>query len=364
MKKIVVSAASLRMGGAVTIYNQFISHLREEIGENRYFIFVNKVLQQPEIKGVQYYVIDIESRAKRNWFDSQGCKLILEKKEFTPDAVISLQNTAVRCLHGLPQLVYYHQALPFFKREWNPLKKEDRSKFLYKHFYLYFVRKSVDEHVQFVVQTEFLKRGLVNKLKIAESRVHVCFPDVELPKASQISSYPFPKEEISLIFPSLYSPHKSHGVLVKAMGELKKNSSYLASQIRIYITVAKGEAPALESLVKKCGVEDVICFMGRLPYETTLSLYKSATALLFPSTIETLGLPLIEAASFGLPILAADVEYAHEVLEGYEGVDFAQVDNAKAWANKIEEIAIGSTCRHVPFTIKGKAGWQDFFELI
>ena len=364
MKNIVVSAASLRMGGAVTIYNQFISHLHEEIGENRYFIFINKVLPQPSIDGVQYYVIDIESRKRRNWFDNKGCLEILKKEGFSPEAVISLQNTAVRCLHGLPQLVYYHQPLPFFKHFWNPFKKEERSKFLYKHFYLYFVRTSLDEHVQFVVQTEFLKRGLVNKLKIAESRVHVCFPDVELPKSDQLRSYPFPNEEISLVFPSLYSPHKSHDVLVKALGELKKNSPQLAPRIRIYITVAIGEAPALESLVKKCCVDDMICFMGHLTYETTLSLYKSATALLFPSTIETLGLPLIEAASFGLPVLAADVEYAHEVLEGYEGATFAQANNAKEWAKKIEEIAIGSTCHYSPFSLTGKAGWHDFFELI
>jgi len=38
---------------------------------------------------------------------------------------------------------------------------------------------------------------------------------------------------------------------------------------------------------------------------------------LFPSYIETFGLPLIEAAAFGLPIGVANEAYAHEVLKGY-----------------------------------------------
>ncbi len=336
---IVVSAASLRMGGAVTIYNQFISHLREEIDDNRYFIFVNRVLQQPEIAGVQYYVPDIESRAKRSWFDNQGCREILEKEGFTPDAVISLQNTAVRCLHGLPQLVYYHQPLPFFKREWNPFKREDLEKFLYKHFYLYFVRKSIDKNVQFVVQTEFLKRGLVKRLGISEARVHVSFPDVELPDVHNIESFPFPKEYCNMIFPSLYSPHKSHIVLLKALSLLKKKGEL--GNVRLYFTVSKEEAPVLRNYVERNDIGQYVVFLGRLPYQTTLTLYNSADALLFPSTIETLGLPLIEAASFGLRIVAPDVEYAREVLEGYEGVQYAKADDAEAWSEAIQAIMGG-----------------------
>lgn len=46
------------------------------------------------------------------------------------------------------------------------------------------------------------------------------------------------------------------------------------------------------------------------------------SALIFPSYIETVGLPLVEAMSVGAVILAADCEYAHEVLDGYENAFF------------------------------------------
>lgn len=362
MKNIVVSAASLRMGGAVTIYNQFLEHLREEKADNKFFIFVNKVLQQPHIAGVRYYVIDIEARNKRNWFDNQGCKEILQQEGFNANAVISLQNTAVRCLHGLPQLVYYHQPLPFFTKQWNPFKKDERSKFLYKHFYLHFVKKSIDENVQFVVQTKFLKRGLVNRLGIDGSRVHVCFPDVELPEAESIEPYHFDENTHNFIFPSLYSPHKSHIVLLKALSLLKHKKDL--SQVRLYITVSKAEAPALYDFAEKKGLSENVVFMGKIPYKETLRLYKSADALLFPSTIETLGLPLLEAASFGLKIIAPDVDYAHEVLEDYEGVQYVKADDAEEWGSAIRYLLEHDKKTFPSYRPKTVKGWKEFFSMV
>lgn len=363
MKNIVVSAASLRMGGAVTIYNQFISHLREEIGDNRYFIFVNKVLQQPSIPRVRYYEIDIKSRKRRNWFDNTGCKEILDDEGFIPDVVISLQNTGIKSFINLSQLVYYHQSLPFFKHNWNPLKKEERSKFLYKYFYLWFVKRTVGPKTRFVVQTKFVKDNLVNRLRIDESRVSICFPDVDVPNAENVIGYEFPEGEISLIFPSLYSPHKSHATIVRAISYLKNNRADVIKNVRVYFTVGEDEAIDLVGLIKKTGVEEYFCLTGRLPYDKTLSLYKTAAAMLFPSTMETLGLPLVEAAAFGLPILAADVPYAHEVMEGYEGARFAKAEDEKDWATEIETIVM-QHARYSVFKPVGKAGWHEFFGMI
>lgn len=53
--------------------------------------------------------------------------------------------------------------------------------------------------------------------------------------------------------------------------------------------------------------------LGHLPRPEVLKLYGRARALLFPSLSESFGLPLIEAAHLGLPILAPELDYVRDV---------------------------------------------------
>ena len=365
MNNIVVSAAALRMGGAVTIYNQFIEHLKSNIGENKYFIFINDILNAPEINGVRYYKIDLSSHKRRVKFDYKECLTILKNEHFHPDVVISLQNTGVACLRHLPHIIYYHQPHPFFSRRWNPFKKNERGLFLYKYFYLYFVKKSIGQKTQFVVQTEFIRNGLSKKLRIDDRKVHVCFPDIEIPNVNSVLEYPFPSDTYNIIYPSLYSPHKSHEVLVDALTILKKECHDTLSNIRLYFTVDKTEAPDLFDRVCMNGLESHVMFLGKLPYESVLSLYKSANLMLFPSTMETLGLPLVEAAAFGLPVFAADLAYAREVLCGYSGVQYVKAENPRAWASSLKRFIVKDNRVTYPeFKAQDRPGWAEFFNLI
>ena len=85
--------------------------------------------------------------------------------------------------------------------------------------------------------------------------------------------------------------------------------------------------------------------------------------MLFPSYIETFGLPLIEAASFGIPILAADMDYAREVMVDYEGVKFLDYKDVKLWAKNII-LLYNNRVRYKPYYSNYETSWKDFFELI
>ena len=51
-------------------------------------------------------------------------------------------------------------------------------------------------------------------------------------------------------------------------------------------------------------------------------LYKEADALIFPSKLETWGLPVSEAISYKLPIMISNLDYSRETLGQYTNVSF------------------------------------------
>ena len=58
--------------------------------------------------------------------------------------------------------------------------------------------------------------------------------------------------------------------------------------------------------------------LGKVPSADIPALYKSSSALIFPSKVESFGLPLIEATQMGLPVLASELDYVRDVIEPVE----------------------------------------------
>jgi glycosyltransferase involved in cell wall biosynthesis len=71
--------------------------------------------------------------------------------------------------------------------------------------------------------------------------------------------------------------------------------------------------------------------LGLLPHDELMKLYRQARALIFPSTIESFGLPLVEAAALRLPILAPELDYVRDVCVPTECFDpFSAISIARA----------------------------------
>ncbi len=61
--------------------------------------------------------------------------------------------------------------------------------------------------------------------------------------------------------------------------------------------------------------------IGLVAAEQMQNLYGETQALIYPSTMESLGLPLIEARRAGLPVLAAELDYVRDVLDPEQTFD-------------------------------------------
>ena len=60
---------------------------------------------------------------------------------------------------------------------------------------------------------------------------------------------------------------------------------------------------------------------GILPHKDVLALYTQSAAMIYVSSFESFGIPLIEARQSGLPVLAPELDYVRDVLDPEETFD-------------------------------------------
>jgi len=113
--------------------------------------------------------------------------------------------------------------------------------------------------------------------------------------------------------------HKNHGNLLMAW-RLLAEVGFMPS---LLLTVDPLSHPLLASEIKKIRDEHGVNILnlGNVPADDMPDLYRSSSALIFPSMVESYGLPLIEASQLGLPVLAPELDYIRDVIEPVETFD-------------------------------------------
>lgn len=359
MYTIVVAAAVSRFRGALTMYNQFLDHLKDHVGGNKYYIFVNPSMPRPIIVGVEYIEIDITSAYRRLKFDYYGCEDYLKSHHIKPDFLFSFENTGVR-INGIPQFILYQQGLPFYPQKWNPIKKSERNLFFNTYIYPFFVKHSLFKNSRVIVHTPYLADLFSKKYHFDRNRVFSMLPDVEKVDIDSCDAYDFGNKCFNFIYPANNAKYKEHNTLVRALAVMKKKNKDLQKKIKIHLSLKKDENQKLAEVIDLEGLSDNFIFEGFIIREDLLSMYKGCTGLLFPSTIESVTLPLWEAVAFRKPVVCQDLNFARYQLNGYEGVRFVEVGNYEKWCD-----AIIDTCSEekeiAPYSpIKGNS-WEDLF---
>ncbi len=129
-------------------------------------------------------------------------------------------------------------------------------------------------------------------------------------------------------------PRKAHAQALDAFEILWREG------MRVSLVIVGKQGWMTDALVRRiCSHEELgkrLFWLRNVGDEYLERLYGSAVCLLFPSRGEGFGLPLIEAAKYGLPILARDIPVFREVagdhalyFSGNEGNDLA--DAVKKW---------------------------------
>ena len=348
MAVIIVNATALESSGGVVILKQFIEAVPVS---NSYIIFVsNKVKFDKERENIGIIPIcGVKSLFKRFFWDIFGLAKWLKKNKIKPNASISLQNTNFRTGYKIPNYIYFHQSIPFSPQRWSLWKREHRTLWFYKNVYPYFVSLFINKRTQVFVQLQYIRSEFAIFFNFPKEKIHVINPNVSLFLGEVLHKRSLSKDKIVLFYPSTMFFYKNHQILIEALNRVN------SSDFILYLTCDKQKLPVDWQ-------EPFIECIGFLSHEEMWGMYQNADALVFPSYIETYGLPLIEAASVGIPILVADLPYAREVLDGYEGATFVDYADVDAWVEGIKNISKNKKFK--PYRAVKEGSWDKLFEII
>ena len=88
----------------------------------------------------------------------------------------------------------------------------------------------------------------------------------------------------------------------------------------------------LQEYAKKNSLK--VKFGGSISREKVFEMY-AKSILIFPSYVESFGLPLLEAKLTGTYIIASNTPFCHEILDGYDKADFFDEMDYKTLGHQI-----------------------------
>lgn len=136
------------------------------------------------------------------------------------------------------------------------------------------------------------------------------------------------------LYPAAMYPHKNHLVLIDAFSRMLK----VHPDAQLVFTGPKGwqewkTATDMEERISNeianRGISTRVKQLGYVAAADLEGLYKTATAMVFPSKFEGFGAPILEAMARGCPVIAADATAIPEVV-GTAG-RLVSPDNADEW---------------------------------
>jgi glycosyltransferase involved in cell wall biosynthesis len=128
------------------------------------------------------------------------------------------------------------------------------------------------------------------------------------------------RKPLVFFYPTSPEKYKNYELIFNTL--ISNRNVLLKAGVRFIITLDKNDSKIIKNYYNILqNLQIPIEFVGRLEPNKIYEIM-TESVLIFPSLVETFGLPLLEAMTLNRRILAADLPYANEVLCGYENVSF------------------------------------------
>lgn len=308
--RIMVFDVPAESGGALTILNQYYdAAIKDKENEWIFVVSTPELKETDNVKVLNYPWIK-KSWFHRLYFDNLVANKTVEKHKV--DEILSLQNVIIPKVK-VKQTLYLHQPLPFVEKRYG--LTEDFKFWLYQNVISKMIFKSIREADKVIVQTKWIRDAAIKKANVKKEKFILKQPELNVSVKKLYA--PDENTENLFFYPASGLIYKNHEVIVNACKLLKDKG---ISKFKVVFTLKGDENKHIKRLKQIVIDENLpIDFIGSVGIETVYEYY-SKSILIFPSYIETFGLPMLEAKMHESPILASDCAFSHEILDGYDKV--------------------------------------------
>jgi hypothetical protein len=213
----------------------------------------------------------------------------LKKKNFNFKKIFILGDYPLPFIQN--QIVYVNQANLIKPNIYRFSSK--KINFIIRRFYFYLFYKNVK---LFYVQSMFMKKYICKSYRIDNKKIIVKIPEIIIPrkKHTKIKN----KNLFKFLYPVNYYTYKNFSLL----GNLK--SQYKLDYCDIYLL--KGT----ENFINN---SHSFKYIDHYDNKDVYKVYSKFDCILYPSLVESCGLPLLEAKNFNMPVICPNLPYAREI---------------------------------------------------
>ena len=332
-KTIVVSAVNLRKGGTLTILRDCLQYLSQLTENYRIVALVHK-RELCNFEGIEYIEMPdiINGWGRRLWCEYVTMNKI--SKELSPVYLwLSLHDTSPR-VKAERQAVYCQTSFPFYKWSFRDFKMDFKIP-LFAMFTKYAYKVNIKSNRYLIVQQNWLREGFSKMFRLDKNKFIVAPPQR---KAVEVVPDLIQKHGYTFFYASTPDCHKNFETLCEAARLLEDEIG--KEKFKVVLTLSGEENKYSRWLHEKWGDVGSIEFAGFMSKERLYGYYKAADCLVFPSKVETWGLPITEfmEASGAKPMLLSDLPYAHETSSGASKVSFFNSTDPVELKNRMKEL--------------------------
>ncbi|MEO0060073.1 MAG: hypothetical protein RLZZ312_1720 [Bacteroidota bacterium] len=361
--KIIVSGINMVEGGIFTVLDACLHSFNKINFDNDFEIIAlvnNKsIFDYPNISFLEF------PKSKKYWFLRFYYEYFYFKqlsKKLRPDIWLSLHDMTPNVVCEM-QFVYCHNPNMFYKstiKDWF----FDYKMGIFGLFYKYLYQINIKKNNVVFVQQDWIKSRFENEFGI--ENVIVSQPFFDFINEVKSTNLELDSNKIHFFYPSFPRTFKNFELIFEAVLLLDKN---ISDKICVHITLDKlSENRYLKFLIKKYGHIAQVNFTGLLSKTQMISFYKAIDCLVFPSKLETWGLPISEAKFFEKSMFLANLPYAKETVGCYKKVSFFDVENPQELAVLIADFV----CQNIVFDgniskvneTKKLVGWAELFDFM